>query len=352
MPPLPLLSDPASYRPCIQDLLADGTDVLHYWLGLFEKHIETLADLPAGETRLEDDPRWPSFRQDYLWGLEQLRRDPASRGKLTVLELTIYREEKFAAHGFVDPFADLKQSENDLALRLLPSVLEDIDATPPADRTERLVRGLLAGNLFDMGSRAAVDIFAQGGSNFFSMRDNVLRRPWPVDELDTWISRLSRHDHPYRQVVFFVDNAGPDIVLGVIPLARSLAAAGARVVLAANSKPALNDITARELRVLLDTCRRLDTRLAQLLDQDRVTVVASGCASPLIDLRALTPECCAAAAEADLLILEGMGRAIESNYDARFTVDTLKIALIKDQMVADILGVNLFDPIVRFEPAD
>jgi type II pantothenate kinase len=49
----------------------------------------------------------------------------------------------------------------------------------------------------------------------------------------------------------FVDNAGADIVLGMLPFAREFLRMGCEVVLAANSQPAINDITAEELRRLL-----------------------------------------------------------------------------------------------------
>ena len=48
--------------------------------------------------------------------------------------------------------------------------------------------------------------------------------------------------------MILLDNSGADAVLGMIPLARELARRGAHVVLAANSLPALNDITDLELR--------------------------------------------------------------------------------------------------------
>jgi uncharacterized protein with ATP-grasp and redox domains len=352
MPPCPLIANPAQYRPCIQNLLTDGMEVREYWLKLFEAHLETLAGLPmAGGGRLKNETRWPAFARNYLAGLAELRRDPGRRGRLTVLELTIFREEQLAAHGFLDPFAELKRRENDLALRSFGEVLRDIDASPPPHRMEQLVRGLIAGNLFDMGSKAAVDAFGEGSFDFFNARARVRSRPWPVDQLDAWLDRLAQRRPPYRQTLAFVDNSGPDIVLGILPLARELATLGTRVVLAANSEPSLNDITAPELRTLLATCGSSDERLGTCARTGRISVIASGCAAPLIDLADLSSKCCEAAADSDLLILEGMGRAIESNYDACFTVDTIKVALTKDRMVASVLGVELFDPIFRFEPA-
>lgn len=374
MPALPLLAEPAAYRPCIQDLLAEGEAARNYWLDLFDAHLDTLAALPMPAGRLDDDPRWPTFRRDYLAGLAELRREPGRRGRLNILELTRFREERLAAVGIDDPFSELKQRENALALRALPALLREVDATPPGQRIELLIRGLLAGNLFDMGSKAAVDAYANSSAafDFAALRARLPDRPWAVDDLDSWWmfaregSRVGATPPPrrgaqerrgtqealkYRRVLFFVDNAGPDVILGAIPLARALAEGGARVVLAANSRPALNDVTAAELTALLDACSRVDSRLAVLLGEGRLAVVDSGGDAPLLDLAEVSPACSAAAAESDLLILEGMGRAVESNYDARFKVDALKIALIKDRMVAGILGVELFDPVVRFEPA-
>ncbi len=351
MPTLPLIADPTRYRACIQNLLTDGEVVRAYWLDLFVAHVETLAKLPVADGRLQDLPTWNAFCADYLAGLADLRQSPNLRGRLTVLELTKYRDEKLHAHGFIDPFLDLKYRENTLALRVLPTVLAAHEATQPDALGESLARGLFAGNLFDMGSKAVVSEFESGTFDFLTARDRVRPRPWPVDDLDHWLDRLNSHHPPYRQCLFFVDNAGPDILLGVIPFVRDLLFRGTRVILAANSGPALNDITAAELRPLLEKVRTVDARIDAALRDERLTVIESGCKSPLIDLTELTQECCHAAEACDVLILEGMGRAIESNYDARFTCDTLKIALIKDRMVADILGVNIFDPIWRFEPA-
>lgn len=351
MPTLPLLADPATYRPCIQNLLTDGDTVRDYWLTLFKHHVETLAKLTVRGQLLCDSAEWPAFHADYLAGLAALRTQPDLRGRLTVLELTKYRDEKLHSHGYFDPFLDLKTRENSLALRQLPALLSELDGARREQQCEILARGLFAGNLFDMGSKAVVSEFEAGTFDFLAARGRVRPRPWPVDHLDAWQKAISHRLPAYRHCLFFVDNAGPDIVLGVIPLVRDLLRRGMRVTLAANSAPALNDITATELLSLLQCIREMDAALDDAIRTGRLVVVPSGCMSPLIDLAELTLECCAAARDCDLLVLEGMGRAIESNYDARFTVDTLKIALIKDRMVADILGVTLFDPIWKFEPA-
>lgn len=351
MPMLPLIADPDRYRACMQDLLNDGEQIREYWLQLFERHVEVLAALPQSQRRFDDHPAWGELRSTYLGGLMEIRKSPGLRGGLTVLELTRYRDETLARFGFDDPFLELKHRENEIAIAQYPAVIRELDSMDDAARGLALATGLFAGNLFDMGSKAAIDLFESGGNDFNAARKRVKPRPWGVDNLDAW-RRVDCHS----KCLFFVDNAGPDIVLGVIPLVREWAARGMKVVLAANSKPALNDVTADELRALLEQLATNDPKLGDMISERTerdggISVVASGCTSPLIDLADVSEECCEAATDCDLLVLEGMGRAIESNYDARFTVDTLKVALIKDPMVADMIGVSLFDPVFRYEPA-
>lgn len=349
MPVLPLLLNSESYRPCIQNLLTDGPDVQDYWLTLFERHLATLARLPGDDGRFDEQSVWPEFSRSYLAGLAAIRERPDLRGRLTVLELTIYREEQFAAHGIHDPFLDLKRRENELALGLYAAVIAEVDAASPGERIDLLARGLFAGNLFDMGSRAVVEAFESGTFDFRTARKGLRPRPWPIDHLDVWKDRLAQGR--YHRAIFFVDNAGPDILLGAIPLARELAERSIHVVLAANTRPALNDITADELIALMPRLMELDTKLSDFVRREIITVVETGCGAPLIDLADLSKPCCEAAARSDLLVLEGMGRAIESNFDAAFRVDTLKLALIKDPMVAEVIGVKLMDPVFRFDPA-
>ncbi|VDO81638.1 unnamed protein product [Schistosoma curassoni] len=45
-----------------------------------------------------------------------------------------------------------------------------------------------------------------------------------------------------------------------------------------------------------------------------------------------------------------MGRAIHCNLNAKFTVDTLKIAVIKNSWLARRLGGQLYGVIFKFEP--
>ena len=88
-----------------------------------------------------------------------------------------------------------------------------------------------------------MDLHATKGIDFFETLESLGPRPWFVDDLDAITQRLTRGQIDYRKAFVFVDNAGGDVVLGIIPLARYLADNGVRVVLAANEAEKAANIT-------------------------------------------------------------------------------------------------------------
>lgn len=187
--------------------------------------------------------------------------------------------------------------------------------------------------------------------SFHAAREALLPRPWAVDDLDAAVAALAAGP-PYRKAVLFVDNAGADVVLGMLPLARELARAGTHVILAANEAPSINDITAAELAaLLLPAAAAADVALGEAVAAGRLRVVSSGSGLPVIDLSALSPGLAAACEGADLVVLEGMGRAIETNLGAAFACDALKIGMVKHPEVAAALGGRMLDCVLRFDRA-
>ncbi len=84
-------------------------------------------------------------------------------------------------------------------------------------------------------------------------------------------------------------------------------------------------------------------------------VVSSGNALPVIDLRHVSAELCDVVRQAsstdtpvDLVVLEGMGRGIETNLRARLSCDCLKLAMIKHPEVAQHLKGRLYDGVIKF----
>ena len=344
------LADGDSYRACDWDLRADAAGRA-YWDGVFRWHLDDVLVPLVQEEYAPAVDRVAAFRAEYLAMLEDIHGRSEQHGRLDILFYTEVRDALLARHGFDDSFRGVKQRENDAALELLPAVLAEIDVAEPAERLDLLAAGLVAGNIFDLGAAATVTRHRNGDAAFRQTRASLPPRPWLHDDVAAWRRRWETGP-VYRHIVFFVDNCGSDIVLGCLPLVRWMLTGGARVTLAANSKPTLNDVTAAELTPLLGRVAGVDAHFASALADDRLRVAASGGTAPLIDLTRLTPEFVAAVTDADLLILHGMGRAIESNFHARFTCDTLWSAVIKDKHVAARIGGDLFACVFRFAPRD
>lgn len=71
----------------------------------------------------------------------------------------------------------------------------------------------------------------------------------------------------------------------MLPLARELTRRGAEVILAANSRPSINDMTAPELSEVLNRAAEVDRQLGRAVEEQCLAVVASGSELPVIDLR-------------------------------------------------------------------
>ncbi len=342
---LPQLADPDGYTACRWDLARDGSQRA-YWLQLFRDHFPLLVEEAITEAH-DEHGRGAAAQTEFCRYLDALDADPGREGRLTILAICLERERVLRRHGFDDPYRLAKRRQNDAALRVLPRVLEELDAVDDRDaRDIALIEGVFAGNIFDMGATHTNSLFRDGGGvDFHETRGRLKPRPWLMDGLDAWQNR-----RPHRSALLFVDNAGPDITLGMLPFARQMLRDGARVILAANSEPSLNDVTIEELQALIHRAGEIDPPLREALADGRLRLIGSGNGAPLIDLTRLSGELCAAATDVDLVVLEGMGRAVESNLDARFACDALKIAMIKDSGVAEALGGEVYDLVCRYEP--
>ncbi|MEM7624901.1 MAG: ARMT1-like domain-containing protein [Planctomycetota bacterium] len=352
----PLLADPAVYRACTVDLLKRDQQ-RDYWIGLFRGHFATLLDAYRAEAddRGEDaeliDQRIADAQERYFAWLDQIERDPGIHGHLDILSFCDARERVLRAVGIDDAYRLAKATDTAHALPLLPGLLEELDAMPEAERRVAVMQGVFAGNIYDLGATETVSMFTDRRVDFRAVRSKLKPRPWHIDDLDAWLARLD--GPPHRAAVLFVDNAGPDVTLGMLPLARELLKRGTKVVLTANPYPSLNDVTHAELVELVGAATEFDGVFGDALADERLLLVPSGNHCPLIDLAKINPELAVVVESlgVDLVVLEGMGRAIESNLNARFTCDTLKLAMIKDRGVATELGAEVFDLVMRFEPA-
>lgn len=345
------LADPDGYRACDWDLLLDAP-ARDAWIDIFDDHTDSLVqharsrDMPPTENAIA------AYRAAFTDLLNKICANPDTCDRLDIYALCKHRADMLRDHAMGDPYERVKQVENDAALRHLPAWLRAIDNCNYDAIVETLIRGILAGNKFDLGAKATTDQHGQGGIDFFDTLDQLTPRPWFCDDLDRLAELLRPGRCAYQCCMFFVDNSGADVVLGAIPIARYLAAQGCRVILAANDEPSLNDVTVTELDDLLRRVADLDDTFAKLIRSQEITTVGTGCDCPLIDLSDVSDECNQAARDCDLLILEGMGRAIETNFHVPFNCDAIHLAMIKNPHVARFIGCEMFDLIARFTPAN
>ena len=226
-------------------------------------------------------------------------------------------------------------------------MLEEHDALDESQRLRAVIEGVFAGNIFDLGAHATAKAFLGGSSpDFHHVRETLPHRPWLIDDFDllekTWLGKT------FRKAVIFIDNAGSDFLLGALPLARWLARRSTRIVIAANEVPTLNDMTIHDVRAWWPRVVALAPEFGRL----PIELISTGTAEPLIDLMGVSDALNQASQDADLVILEGMGRGVETNLDAKFSCDAVNIAMIKDNMVAARLGGKVFDVVCRFRTGE
>lgn len=347
-----LLKDPKKYRATDWDLLKDEKG-RNYWLDHFRQQFEETARHGLDEYGRHAGKRIKDAKEEFYGVLDSLQADPRAlgNGSLTILDLDHVRDEILRKHGLPDPYKKVKDRTNDEAIDQYKEVIRDLHMMETqADRWDAVVSGIFAGNMYDLGSVSTMHL-ADETVDFFDRCAKTKPRPWLVDDFDPLINDLA--DDPmsrWKKAVIFADNAGIDFVLGVMPLARELANEGVITVIAANEDPSLNDITAEEAVEVIQRLAVIDPDLAALIRGQMLEVVSTGSRVPLIDLSDVSKELNAATEDADLVILQGMGRAIESNWSADFAVDAVKIGLVKSPMVAEWLGGEIMDCVCKYEP--
>ena len=346
-----LLSDPDNYVAHRCDLLADEAARTE-WLDSFSQHFQQtlkFASVQYGRTAMR---AIQAAGAAFATEIDTLRVKPDSLpgNRLSILELCRLRERVLRTHKLNDPFAYIKDRENVSAAKLYPQVVRRLHAMDGDARWLHLIECVFAGNIFDLGSSSTMHL-AQEPTDFLSEIEQTKPRPWLVDDFDRLRTDLpAAPPSKWAKAIIFIDNAGSDFILGVMPLARELALFGTRVVLAANEVPSLNDMTVNETVMVVERLAANDADLLALINAGMFEVVSSGNDVPLIDLSNVSDELNEAAADAELVILEGMGRAIETNFDAAFKVDALKLALLKSARVAKTIHGELYDCVCKYEP--
>ena len=347
-----LLRDAENYVAHDWDLVQDEQSRKH-WLDMFSEHFDHALKCASANYGRSAARQIESARTRFAAVVEQLRADPKALpgGRLNIMELCRAREKVLRENRLHDPFGYIKKRENASAAKLYLQVVRKLHAMKGQSKWLHLVECIFGGNIFDLGAPMTMHLATQP-TDFLAAVEQTKPRPWFVDDFDRLAQDLpDRPPCKWGKAVVFIDNAGSDFVLGLMPLMRELALYGTKIVVAANELPCLNDMTADEAVKVIAELSAIDGDLEAMVNAGMFEVVSTGNDLPLIDLSNVSDELNEASADAELVIIEGMGRAVESNFNAAMTVDTLLLALIKDAAVAQKVGAEMFDCVCKYKPA-
>jgi type II pantothenate kinase len=346
----PLLADVCTYKPDLINL-SEEREARHYWLHCFEEMVDKVAECAAVSQAngLDAQQRAETFKEKHRAQLAVLTLQPSAYGTLTVRSLLEGRQQCLVECRFPDPYAMIKKVENENALEKFSERIQYLDTLPWEEKQMNLIEGMLTGNVFDWGAKEVAKLLEDGQLAFETAKSKLQSRPWLIDTFDDWLKRLRGPSHSCA--VIFTDNSGNDIILGIFPLVRELVSRGTKVILAANSLPCLNDVVACELKFLLSAAADMCPILKLAQERQDIMIMENGSESPCLDFRRvdyLLAEACSEH-KVDLIILEGMGRAVHTNFNAKFTRECLKLSVLKNDWLSQRLGGRTFDIVFKYE---
>ncbi|MCO5613400.1 hypothetical protein L7F22_067676 [Adiantum nelumboides] len=201
--PFPLLSTWAdyTYKPCTipyrfpSDPPHQPTHTELLWIELFRKSIPSLKkQAEADDTVPDASSRAAKFAQRYSDILDELQANPENHGgPPDCILLCRLRELCLIECGFRDIFRRVKDEENKKALSLLDDVIKLADGIEDrGERIEHLLKGVFAGNIFDLGVNQLAELFAGNGMSFLGSYEKLLPRPWVIDDLEQFKLRWLR----------------------------------------------------------------------------------------------------------------------------------------------------------------
>ncbi|KAL7032429.1 hypothetical protein ACKWTF_007315 [Chironomus riparius] len=288
------------------------------------------------------------FKTEYQAKVNKLMEDPTKF--LSIRQLLQLNEELLKKYEFGDIWRYHKLEENRKALSLLENRLQQVATNNTYSRFETLFYGLLSANIFDSGATAVQKILKENKNfNFGDAMLKVQKRPWLVDNFDSFMDVLLQGK--IKCITFFADNCGIDLCLGVLPLIVEFLKLDIKVILCANSGPSLNDITINELINVIETAGEFCDLIKSSYENRNLILCENGqygCCLNFLEINETLLDLMISM-EVDLIVIEGVGRSIHSNFNAKFKCQSLKLAVIKNNFLAEGLGGKIFDAICKFE---
>ena len=140
--------------------------------------------------------------------------------------------------GVVDPYREIKERSNEVALKYAPRIRRMIEESDDPLRTA--VKIAAAGNLIDFGAYSKVDLDAP--------IKNAEKAEFIIDDYE----KFSRKVLEAKRLLFFFDNAG-EVIFDKLLIETMIKVRGKpfeRMTFVGKEKPLLNDVTSEELRRL------------------------------------------------------------------------------------------------------
>ncbi len=214
-----------------------------------------------------------------------------------------------------DPYAEIKEQSNRVALNILPRARNYLERFQRTDeRFQAAVLISIIGNIMDFGINTKWKDPEALKTNFKSLLEEGLG----CDDLP----KIRKYIRPESRMIYLTDNCG-EIVLDTL-LLEELASRGCRVVLVVKGEPVLTDATLKD---------------AEELELDKIVwkVLTTGGFAVGIDLDNIPLELENEIINCDIIIAKGM-----ANFEAlseRIVKPTAFLMRTKCQPVAEALGV-------------
>lgn len=327
MKPLSSMLNPEDYWPGLWDLRNDP-EAANHWSEVFRLNTDFIANLIESIKNGKKADEYKNKMTEATRGI--------SKGEYaTVHGVTLTRQKVLDEIGVPDPFLSIKDKENEEALIMLKN--QPVAKEKNSSFFSFAVECLLAGNRFDMGNHETAVLWEKGELGFSYPENPKIR-----NELFDRLSGLNN-----KSCVLLADNAGHDFTVGIVFLSKALARNGYKLVVAANSGPALNDVTFKECLIVSEKISAFDSEWKELTDSGMIGFIETGCITPGIDLSAVDEKFDEEVSSSGAVIFTGQGRAIETTYNASLSKPVLRIAKIKDPFVASYLNKSQFSDFVE-----
>ena len=224
--------------------------------------------------------------------------------------------------GVKDPFKEIKENSNKLALKIYPKLKQEIESSE--DRLLAAVRLSIIGNIIDYGAKNSLNVEEE--INYLFQGNIIVYNE--NSETTFKYKKFKEALNKVDSIIYLADNAG-EVVFDRLLIEELVKELGKEVIYVVKDKPIINDA------LIEDALFCGINRTAK--------VVSSGSDAPGTLLKYCSPEFIRIYQKAELIISKGQG-----NYEALSEEDKLIFFLFKAKcpVIAEDVGCNVRDMVL------